>query len=131
MPHVIIDYSGNLETADISGLCATLRETACGLEIFPADGVRVRAYRADHWAIADGAPEHGFIDISVRLRAGRDAADKVSATDALFAAAKAHLSEVIATRPVMISLEMRDIDPQLSPKLNTVRDWLNTDDRPA
>ena len=32
------------------------------------------------------------------------------------------LAEVIATTPIMLSLEMRDIDPELSPKLNTIRE---------
>lgn len=124
MPHVIIDYSANLEDADIAGLCDCLRRAAVRLPIFPAAGVRVRAYRADHWSIADGAPEHGFIDISVRLREGRAPEAKREATMAIFEAAKAYLVDVIASRPVMLSLEMRDIDAELAPKLNTVREWI-------
>jgi 5-carboxymethyl-2-hydroxymuconate isomerase len=126
MPHVIIDYSANLEDADIAGLCNALRAATAAQPIFPADGVRVRAHRADHWSITDGAPEHGFVDISVRLREGRALADRKAATQAIFEAAKAHLAPVIAARPVMVSLEMRDIDAELAPKLNTVREWLNS-----
>lgn len=124
MPHVIVDYSANLEDADIGGLCDALRVATAAQPIFPADGVRVRAHRADHWSIADGAPGHGFVDISVRLRAGRALEDRKAATEAIFAAAKAHLAGVIAARPVMVSLEMRDIDADLAPKVNTVRDWI-------
>lgn len=102
-----------------------MRRAAAALPIFPADGVRVRAYRADHVAIADGDPGHGFVDIAVRLRAGREHAAKEAACAALFEAARAHLANLLDTRPVMLSLEMRDIDPDLSPKLNTVRDWIN------
>ena len=124
MPHIIIDYSGTIPEDAIAGLCDVLRQTAAALPIFPADGVRVRALRADHWSIADGAPEHGYIDISVRLREGRAQADKKAATETLFEAAKAHLADLIAAQPVMLSLEMRNIDAELAPKLNTVRDWI-------
>ena len=123
MPHLSIDYSANLEpVADIAGLCEALRATAAGLDVFPESGVRVRAFRADHYAIADGDPENGFIDISVRLREGRAQDVKEAATAALFAAAKAHLTQVIATQPILLSLEMREIDATLAPKLNTISD---------
>ena len=125
MPHIIIDYSANLEpAADIAGLCEGLRKTAAALDVFPMTGVRVRAIRADHYAIADGDPGHGYIDISVRLRAGRTPEARKAATAALFATAKAHLADLIATRPVMLSMEMRDIDPEVSPKINTVAEYI-------
>lgn len=125
MPHISIEYSANLEPdGDIPGLCEALRGAAAALPIFPETGVRVRAFRADHWAIADGDPAHGFVDISVRLREGRAQADKAAATAALFDAAKAHLAPYLAAGPLMLSLEMRDIDAALSPKVNTVKDWI-------
>lgn len=121
MPHLTVDYSSNLEPgADIAGLCEMLRATAAGLDVFPEAGVRVRAFCADHYAIADGDPENGYIDISVRLREGRPHAAKKAATEALFAAVKVHLAQLIATRPILLSLEMREIDAALAPKVNTV-----------
>ncbi len=87
-------------------------------------GVRVRAYRADFWSIADGDPENVFIDISVRLREGRPLDKRQAATQEIFAAAKAHLAGLIESRPIMLSLEMRNIDAELSPKLNTARDYI-------
>ncbi|MDJ0626993.1 MAG: 5-carboxymethyl-2-hydroxymuconate isomerase [Rhodobacter sp.] len=125
MPHVSIEYSPNLEdAAGIQGLCEALRHTAAGLDIFQMTGIRVRATRVDHYAIADGDPENGFIDISVRLRGGRPLAVRRAAAAALFDAAETHLADLLAARPVMLSLEMRDIDPELSPKRNTVRDHI-------
>ena len=123
MPHVIVEYSANLEPrVDISGLCEALRAAAAAEEIFPEAGVRVRALRAEHYAIADAHPENAFIDILVRLRAGRALAARKAATESIFEAARLFLAEVIATTPIMLSLEMRDIDPELSPKLNTIRE---------
>lgn len=125
MPHIMIDYSANMEEAvDIAALCELLRKTGIETGVFPMAGIRVRAFKADHVAIADGDPRHGYIDISIRLRGGRSFEARKGATEQLFAAAKAFLEPVIASRPFALSIEMRDIDPELSPKLNTIRDFL-------
>lgn len=125
MPHFHIDYSGNLEQViDMGALCETIRAAAAGIETFPMPGIRVRAVRVDHYAIADGNPKHGFIDISVRLRAGRPADVKQDAASRIFDAAHAFLAPTMATQSIALSLEMRDIDPDLSPKTGTIRDHL-------
>ncbi len=125
MPHIHIDYSGNLEDAvDMSGLCEAIRSEAARIEAFPMPGLRVRAIRVDHYAIADGDPKHGFIDISVRLRAGRPHEVKKGAAESLFAAAQDFLAPALETRSIALSLEMRDIAPDLSPKTGTIRDHM-------
>ncbi|MEY2992379.1 MAG: hypothetical protein RI946_1773 [Pseudomonadota bacterium] len=125
MPHFMIDYSGNLETdVDIQELCEKLRETAAGLACFPMAGVRVRATRVDYYAIADGNPDHGFIDISVRLRAGRPDNVKHDAVSRLFDAVQDYLAPAFEKRSIAVSMEMRDIDPDLSPKSGTIRKYL-------
>lgn len=125
MPHLMIDYSPNMEArTDIQGLCDTVRDAAIRTGIFPLPGVRVRAMRADFVAIADGSPHHGYVDISVRLRGGRAPEAKKAATQAIFDAAQAYLQPAMDQFPVALSLEMRDIDPELSPKAGTIRDHL-------
>lgn len=125
MPHLSFDYSANLEAKlDIAGLCVALRDAALETGIFPAAGIRVRGIRADHVVIADGNPEHGFIDLSVRLRAGRSPEDKERATAHLFAALQRYCAEVLASGSLMLSMEMRDIDPDLSPKASSIRKYL-------
>ena len=125
MPHFMVDYSPNMEDrVDIAGLCDTLRRAGIDTDVFPMPGIRVRAMRADHVSIADGADHHGYIDISVRLRAGRDLATRQAATQAIFAAAKAFLEPAMAAHSIALSMEMRDIDPDLSPKHGTIRDHL-------
>ena len=128
MPHLIVEYSANLEEAlDIAGLCEVLRAAAAAHETFPMPGVRVRAYRAHHFAVADGDPKHGFIDIGVRLRAGRSDAVKRDATDVLFSAVTDYLAPAMAKRSIALSLELRDISADFAPKTGTIRKYLGTD----
>ncbi len=125
MPHFHVDYSGNLENiVDMSGLCESLRATAADIDTFPTPGIRIRAVRVDHYAIADGNPAHGFIDISIRLRAGRSEDVKQDATRRIFEAANTYLAPAMARHSIALSLEMRDIDPELSPKTGTIRDHM-------
>ena len=70
-----MEYSANLATlVDMAGLCENLRKAAARIEIFPLAGIRVRATKVDHYAIAGGDEKHGFIDLTIRLRQGRSSA---------------------------------------------------------
>ena len=125
MPHFHIEYSANLKTVlDIGELCQTIRATAADIDAFPMPGVRVRAIRVDHYAIADGDPKHGFVDISVRLRAGRPDAVKQDAITRIFNAAQQFMEPAMAQHSIALSAEMRDINPDLSPKCGTIRNHL-------
>lgn len=125
MPHITVDYSPNLEAEiDIPALCDLLRRVAVETGVLPLAGVRVRAFAATHVSMADGDPKHGYIDISLRLRGGRPLEVRKAATAQIFAAAEAFLAPVMARRSLALSFEMRDIDPELSPKAGSVRDHL-------
>lgn len=125
MPHIQIDYSANLEDRlDVAGLCRVLRDAAVETGVLPLAGMRVRATAATHVVIADGNPDHAFLDISLRLRGGRSPEVKAAATQAIFAAAEAYCAGVMATSSFLLSFEMRDIDPELSPKASSIRRYL-------
>jgi 5-carboxymethyl-2-hydroxymuconate isomerase len=128
MPHFHIDYSPNLEARlDIAALCAAVARAAADTGVFPVAGIRVRATACTHVVMADGNPGHAFLDLSVRLRAGRTDAVKQAATQTIFDAMQAFCAPVMATSSFMLSMEMRDIDPALSPKASSIRDHLPKD----
>jgi 5-carboxymethyl-2-hydroxymuconate isomerase len=125
MPHISMEYSANMESrTDMAAFCDHIRRVAIETGTFPMPGIRVRAFKADHASIADGSDKHGFIDISIRLRAGRPDDVKKQTTQVIFEAAKAFLEPAMAAHSVALSVEMRDIDPELSPKCGTIRDHL-------
>ena len=48
MPHLMIDYSPNLEAhVDIAALCDHIRRAAIDTGVFPMAGIRVRAFAAN------------------------------------------------------------------------------------
>jgi 5-carboxymethyl-2-hydroxymuconate isomerase len=125
VPHFQIEYSANLEAVvDIGQLCEAIRVKAATIETFPMAGIRVRATRVDHVAMADGDAKHGFIDLSVRLREGRPDAIKRDAIDQIFATLKDFMTPAMASHSIALSAEMRDINADLSPKFGTIRDHL-------
>lgn len=125
MPHIHIEYSGNLEqVADMTGLCEALRREAVSIDALPMPGVRVRASRVDHYAIADGNPKHGFVDISVRLREGRPEDVKQDVIARIFEAARVFLHSAMDTHSIALSAELREINAGLSPKCGTIREHL-------
>ena len=119
MPHFSIEYSANLDASvDLQGLCERVAETILAIELFEIGAVRVRAFRAEAYAIADRLPANGFIDMSFRIGAGRSADEKKRVGEAIFAAAIAHLGALCDTPNFALSLELREIDPVLSWKKN-------------
>jgi 5-carboxymethyl-2-hydroxymuconate isomerase len=130
VPHFHIDYSRNLEDRlDIAALCRVVCDAAAATGLFPVAGIRVRATACTHVVIANGDPDHAFLDLSVRLRAGRSIEAKKAATATIFSALEAHCRNVMETSSLMLSMEMRDIDPELSPKASSIRKYLPEDMR--
>jgi 5-carboxymethyl-2-hydroxymuconate isomerase len=125
MPHFSVEYSANLDDViDLQAFCDTLKQAGAATGVFPPPGIRVRAIRCETYSIADGHPDNAFIDISIRLRGGRSIEDKKRATQAVYDAAEAFLEPFFITHPIALSLEMRDIDPELSPKRGSIRDHM-------
>jgi len=128
MAHFMIDYSPNLDARlDIADFCDTIRLAAIETCVFPAAGIRVRATACNHFSMADGNPDHAFLDVSIRLRAGRSQDAKDAATAHIFQAAESYCSELLQSSSFMLSMEMRDIDPTLSPKTSSIRKYLPED----
>lgn len=121
MPHLTLEYSANLDgVVDFDALCRALLDALLESGLVERAAPRVRAIRCDASAIADDLPENSFIDMSLRLGAGRSGDDKRRLGDALIASARPLLASLLARPHFALSLEVREIDPDLSWKLNTM-----------
>ncbi|HHL21597.1 MAG TPA: 5-carboxymethyl-2-hydroxymuconate Delta-isomerase [Aliiroseovarius sp.] len=115
MPHLSFEYSRGLETHfDPDAFAAACRDALLATGKCPPGGIRVRGFQADAQAIADGRPGLHFLDMVLRLGAGRGPAVKQAIGDGLYRAAEGFLRPVLGDMPFILSLEIREIDPELS-----------------
>ena len=128
MPHFTLQYSDNLDdTIDIAAACEVVRQAAVETGIFPLGGIRVRAIRCEHYAIADGRPDYGFLDMVLRIGEGRDLATRQRAGEHVFKALSAFLDPVFETHPLALSFDIQINDGATSWKRNTIHDLLKAD----
>lgn len=121
MPHLTLEYSANLgATADLDGLCGLLLKCLSGTGLFELGAIRVRAMRCDAYAIADELPQNAFLDASLRIGAGRTPEEKKRTGEALFNKLSEFFATQLAAPHFALSLEIREIDPQLSWKKNAI-----------
>ena len=128
MPHFTIEYSANLDKrVDMGKLVEVVRNAAVQTGIFPLGGIRVRTVRCEHYAIADGNPAHGFLDMVLRLGEGRDLATRKKAGAHVFKALSAHLDPVFAASKFALSFDMQINDKETSWKRNNLHEALKAE----
>ena len=127
MPHLVILYTANLEPeTDMTALCRRLADTLLalcdehGAQVYPTGGVRVLAYPAAHYAVADGQRDYGFVYLNLRMGRGRSDAVKQRAGAALLEAAKAHLEPLFARRYVGLTLQIDEGQEVFDAKHSTI-----------
>jgi 5-carboxymethyl-2-hydroxymuconate isomerase len=128
MPHFTIEYSANLDKrVDMGAVVELVRKAAVETGIFPLGGIRVRAVRCEHFAIADGAAHFGFLDMVLRLGEGRDLATRKKAGEHIFKALSAYLDPVFANSKFALSFDMQINDKDTSWKRNNIHDALKVE----
>jgi 5-carboxymethyl-2-hydroxymuconate isomerase len=121
MPHLTIEYSANLAgQSDIDALCRDLHAALLASGLFELGAIRVRALCAESYAVADLLAENGFADLRLRIGAGRSAAEKARAGALIFAAASSHFAPLFQTPHFALTLDISEIDPELSWKKNAI-----------
>src|SRR6478672_4732836 len=128
MPHFTIEYSANLDArVDMGAVVEVVRKAAVETGIFPLGGIRVRAIRSEHYAIADGRRDFGFLAMVLRLGAGRDLATRKKAGEHIFRALSNHLDPVFVQSPFALSFDMQINDKETSWKRNNIHDALKAE----
>jgi 5-carboxymethyl-2-hydroxymuconate isomerase len=125
MPHFTIEYSANLDQRlDMTAIVEVVRKAAIETGIFPIGGTRVRAIRCEHFAIADGNPEHGFIALLLRIGEGRDLPTRQKAGEHVFKALSSYLDPVFAKSTFALSFDIQINDKDMSWKRNNIHEAL-------
>ncbi|MBA4254628.1 MAG: 5-carboxymethyl-2-hydroxymuconate isomerase [Polaromonas sp.] len=127
MPHLVILYTANLDRpvaeggTDMTALCRSLADTMlavrdeAGQPVFPPGGVRVLAYPAPHFAVADGGAagraaggsgDYGFVYLNLRMGRGRSPSTHSVAGNALLACARSHFEPQLAHQHIGVTLQI-------------------------
>ena len=115
MAHFIYEYSANLPAGqlDLSGLMEKMHTSASASGVFPLAGIRSRAIRCEDFRVGDGNPDHGFVNLSMKVGRGRDLETRMEIGRALFDILLEHLQPILATRGLAVSFEMRELEEQV------------------
>jgi len=125
MPHVICEYSTNLEKKiEIDALLETLHSAMMRTGAAELDGLRTRADRRDQYRIADNDPANGFVNVTIRVAKGRPPETRRRIVETVFADARKHLEAVFATSPFVLSVEVQEIDPDFRIHESNIRAWM-------
>jgi 5-carboxymethyl-2-hydroxymuconate isomerase len=128
MPHFTIEYSANLDAlVDMGKVVEVVRKAAVETGIFPLGGIRVRAVKCEHYAIADGQKDLGFLDMVLRLGEGRDLATRKQAGEHIFKALSTYLDPVFANGKFALSFDMQINDKETSWKRNNIHEALKVE----
>ena len=111
MPHIIVEYTANLEEAlPIAKLVADVHHAVLATGTFKLGAVRTRAARRDIYAIADGDPQNGFINVIARIGRGRALEKRRGLAEAIMAVLDTETAELAASRGLALSVYVEEID---------------------
>lgn len=122
MPHVIVEYSANIEgSVEIGALLGDLHQAMLDSGLAEIAALRTRAERRDQYRIADGNSKNAFVHIVVRMREGRAKEALQRLGESLLAAANKRLDHTYAAHPLALTIEIHEI-AHLTFRRNTIRD---------
>ncbi|MFL5311837.1 MAG: 5-carboxymethyl-2-hydroxymuconate Delta-isomerase [Myxococcales bacterium] len=125
MPHVVVEYSANLRgRIEPDALVECVHRAALRTGVFPVGGTRTRAAERASYRIADGHPDNAFVHVVMRIAQGRDLATRRRVGEEVFAALGKYLQGVFERAPLGISLEIQEIDPEVSWKKNNLHEYV-------
>lgn len=110
MPHIIAEYSSNLESeinvpAMLSDMHAALGEHLGGVE-----RIKTRGIKLDHAVVGDQGADGHMIHITLLLLEGRDTETKQAYSNAIIDHAKKQTDTL--SHPCAVTLEVRDMDKE-------------------
>ena len=125
MPHVIVEYSQNLES-DVAprDILQRIYDAVIETKVFPLGGIRVRAAPRDLYLVADGDADNAFVSVVLRVGRGRDEETRKRVSDTLMAALAEVTAAAFAKRGLSLSVEIQEIDEAGAARKNNLHERL-------
>ena len=123
MPHIVVEYSSNLEDhVDVGVLLASLNDAAASHSSVPLAGLRTRAVKREQYVVANGDARNMFVAVIARLNGERGHGPLREIRDLLSVACSEILAPVQQQQPLAVSVEVQPIDPSMRINDNSIRD---------
>lgn len=110
MPHLTVEYSGNLPGFDPAATLAALNKVLIASAQFEEMDVKSRALRRDHFHVGAETGARGFVHAELALLSGRSAEIKQALSASLAQALSALSGTWGPSLQIQISVEIRDMD---------------------
>jgi 5-carboxymethyl-2-hydroxymuconate isomerase len=132
VPHIIVEYSANLEEAvPIAALVADVHRAVLATGIFKAGAVRTRAARRDIFFIADGDPQNAFINVVARVASGRPLERRRGVAEAIMGVLDRQTATLAKSRGLALSVYIEEIDEAGALRKNNLHARMEQNARPG
>lgn len=109
MPHLILEYSANLQSFDTREVLALLNQAMLDTALFSESDIKSRAIKLDDFQVGMATENRAFIHVRVAMLAGRIDAERRKTTEALLAVLTAAMDKNL-TGEIQLSVETVEID---------------------
>ena len=128
MAHAIVEWTDNLEEETnirelLELIARAMRDAG---DVFPWGGIRVRAIKLTDYVIADGLADDAFVNITVKMGAGRSAEFKQRFFGELFETVKSHFADLFERRYLALSMYVEEANEGGSFKHNNIHNRFRT-----
>ncbi|MFG2299851.1 5-carboxymethyl-2-hydroxymuconate Delta-isomerase [Actinacidiphila glaucinigra] len=121
MPHITVDYTGNLADAfDRRGFATALHPLVAKTIETSVEACKTRFLRSDEYVLADGGPEHALVLVRAAVLSGRTPEAKTRLSEAVLELLKQHLAPTPGLS-VQTAVDIVDLD----------RTWYRSHTEPA
>jgi 5-carboxymethyl-2-hydroxymuconate isomerase len=113
MPHLILEYSGNIvpDESPVS-VASDLRTALAQIETFKLGDIKARCFRSPDFVVADGNSKNAFVHLKVEILAGRPLVLRKSVSSKLLAVIQQGFRAASKNYRVSYSVEVREMDPE-------------------
>ncbi|KRV76335.1 hypothetical protein [Pseudomonas citronellolis] len=114
MPHLIVEYSANLEgELRLQALFESVHAHLIGMALFPTGGIRSRARCINDYRYADGTRDYAGIHVELKLSATRPPELRRQVGEQVFALVREQCAPLRQVRPYLaLSMEVSLLHPE-------------------
>ena len=108
MPHLVLEYSDNIEV-DVQPLLARLHEEVVATGAINLKGIKSRAIKHTQYRIADGDPDYAFVHVGLLIREGRPLEVQKEATQRVMNVLKDTFGYLFETRKLSLTVDLKEM----------------------